>query len=176
MDPAQITVRPAVDHDAGRLAEIHIAAWQATYRGIMTDERLDGMSVERAASNWRRNIADPAKGTEHLVVVHDNLPVGFAIFGPAPDDSAPGTGQLYTLNLHPNWWAQGLGATLFSAAEQRLAALGYSRAFLWVAKGNERAISFYNKRGWFDDGGIMEDARFDPPITKLRHSRIFAAH
>ncbi|MBG6185490.1 GNAT superfamily N-acetyltransferase [Arthrobacter sp. CAN_A214] len=142
----------------------------------MTDERLDGMSVERAASNWQRNIADPAKGTEHLVVVYDDFPVGFAIFGPAPDDSAPGTGQLYALNLHPDWWARGLGSTLFSASEQRLAALGYCRAFLWVAKGNERAISFYNKHGWFDDGGMMEDAHFDPPVIELRHSCIFAAH
>ncbi len=176
MDPAQIFVRPAVDHDAERLAEIHVAAWQATYRGIMTDERLDGMSVERATSNWRRNITDPANGTEHLVVVHDDLPVGFAIFGPAPDDCAPDTGQLYALNLHPDWWAKGLGSTLFRASEQRLAALGYARAFLWVAKGNERAISFYNKRGWFDDGGILEDAHFDPPIIELRHSRIFVTH
>jgi ribosomal protein S18 acetylase RimI-like enzyme len=176
MDPAQISVRSAVDDDAGRLAEIHIAAWQATYRRIMTDERLDGMSVERATSNWRRNITDPANGTEHLVVVQDDLPVGFAILGPAPDDCAPDTGQLYALNLHPDWFAKGLGSRLLSAAEQRLVVLGYVRVFLWVAKGNERAISFYNKHGWFDDGGTMEDARFDPPIIELRHSRIFAAH
>jgi ribosomal protein S18 acetylase RimI-like enzyme len=176
MAPVQASIRPAVDHDAGRLAEIHIAAWQATYRGIMTDERLDGMNVERATVDWHRNITDPAKGTEHLVVTYADLPVGFAIFGPAPDDYAPGTGQLYALNLHPGWWAQGLGSTLFSASEQRLAALGYSRAFLWVAKGNERAVSFYNKHGWLDDGGILEDPHFDPPVIELRHSRIFAAH
>ncbi|TKV27419.1 GNAT family N-acetyltransferase [Arthrobacter sp. NamB2] len=176
MDPTQISVRPAVDHDAPRLAEIHIAAWRATYRGIMSDERLDGMSVERAASNWRQNIADPAKGIEHLLVAHDDLPVGFAILGPAPDDYAADTGQLHALNLHPDWWAQGLGSRLFTAFEQRLAALGYAWAFLWVAKGNERAISFYTKHGWLDDGGILEDAQFDPPIIELRHSRTFAPH
>ncbi|MHA7207790.1 GNAT family N-acetyltransferase [Arthrobacter sp. MDT1-65] len=175
MNSVKIFVRPAVDHDAGRLAEIHIAAWRATYRGIMTDERLDGMSAERAAAGWRRNLSKPAKATEHLVITQDGIPVGFAIFGPAPNDCAPGTGQLYALNLHPDWWAQGLGSTLFNAAEQRLAAFGYSRAFLWVAKGNERAISFYNKHSWLDDGGISEDAEFDPPIIELRHSRVFAA-
>jgi GNAT superfamily N-acetyltransferase len=173
MDPVQTSIRPAVDHDAGRLAEIHIAAWQATYRGIMTDERLDGMSVERATSNWQRSIADPAKGTEHLIITCDDLPVGFAIFGPAPDDYDSDTGQLYALNLDPRWWAKGLGSTLFSAAERKLAELGYSRAFLWVAKGNERAISFYNKHGWLEDGGILEDARFDPPIIELRYSHTF---
>lgn len=170
MDSAKISVRPAVDDDAGRLAEIHVAAWQATYRGIMTDERLDGMSVARAALRWRRNITDPAAGTEYLVVTHNDLPVGFAILGPA-DDSEPGMGQLYALNLHPDWWARRLGSMLFGAAEQRLTTLGYSRGFLWVAQGNERAITFYNKHGWLDDGGTLEDERFDPPISELRHSR-----
>ncbi|MBG6226264.1 hypothetical protein IWX63_002851 [Arthrobacter sp. CAN_A2] len=53
--------------------------------------------------------------------------------------------------------------------------LGYSQALLWVEKGNTRAISFYTKHGWLDDGGTLEDTRFKPPIAELRHSRTFTA-
>ncbi|BCW71541.1 hypothetical protein [Arthrobacter sp. NicSoilB8] len=66
MTTVDISVRPAAEGDAARLAEVHVAAWRATYRGVMTDEYLDGLG--RAASAWRRNIREPRDGTVHLVV------------------------------------------------------------------------------------------------------------
>ena len=75
--------------------------------------------------------------------------------------------------MHPDWWAQGVGSVLFAAAEQQLIELGYDRAFLWVEKGNDRAISFYTNRRWLDDGGTLEDTRFDPAVAERRHSRVF---
>ena len=174
MTTPEICVRPASEDDAARLAEVHVAAWRATYRGVMTDEYLDGLDVGRAASAWRRNIREPGDGTVHLVVHCGNEVVGFAILGAASGDSDPGSGQIHAINVHPDWWAQGIGSILFAAAEQKLIGLGYDRAFLWVEKNNNRAISFYSKRGWFDDGATLEDTRFDPPVAETRHSRIFS--
>ena len=170
-----VTVRTATEHDAARLAEVHIAAWRATYRGVMSDEYLEGLDVGRASLAWRRNILEPKNGTVHLVVQSGNDLAGFAILGAAPRDSGPGSGQLYAINVHPDWWARGLGSVLFAAVEQKLIELGFGRAFLWVEKGNNRAISFYNKRGWLDDGATLEDTRFAPPVSERRHSRTFAA-
>ena len=172
MTTPDISVRAATVHDAARLAEIHIAAWRATYRGVMTDEYLDGLDVDRAASAWRRNILEPRQGTIHLVVQSADAVAGFAILGPAAGDPDPGTGQLHAINVHPDWWAQGVGSVLFAAAEQQLIELGYDRAFLWVEKGNDRAISFYTNRRWLDDGGTLEDTRFDPAVAEKRHSRV----
>lgn len=173
MTPPDFSVRAATDLDAARLAEIHIAAWRATYRGVMTDEYLDGLDVGRAAKAWRRNILEPRGGTIHLVVQTGHVVAGFAILGPATGDADAGTGQLHAINVHPDWWARGAGSVLFAAAEQKFIDLGYDRACLWVAAGNNRAISFYSKRGWHDDGATLEDPRFDPPVSENRHSRIF---
>jgi GNAT superfamily N-acetyltransferase len=173
MTAPEINVRPATEDDAARLAEIHVAAWQATYRGIMTDEYLDALDTGRATAAWRRNIVEPRDGTIHLVVQSGDAVAGFAILGPAPADTAPGTGQLYAINVHPDWWAQGIGSVLFAAAEQKLTELGYDRAFLWVAQGNERAVSFYGNRGWAADGETLDDDRFSPPVAESRHSRTF---
>ncbi|RKR29955.1 GNAT family N-acetyltransferase [Arthrobacter oryzae] len=173
MSTPDISVRAATEDDAARLAEVHVAAWRATYRGVMTDEYLDGLDVVRAAAAWRRNIGAPAVGIEHLVVLSGTDVAGFAILGPASSGSAPTTGQLHAINVHPDWWAQGLGSVLFEAAEQKLIELGYDRAFLWVEKGNTRAINFYSNRRWLADGETLEDARFDPPVAENRHSRTF---
>ena len=175
MTTPDISVRAATVHDAARLAEIHIAAWRATYRGVMTDEYLDGLDIGRAASAWRRNILEPRQGTIHLVVQSAGEVAGFAILGPVAGDADPETGQLHAINVHPDWWARGVGSVLFDAAEQQLIDLGYDRAFLWVAKGNDRAISFYTNRRWLDDGGTLEDTRFDPAVAERRHSRTFPA-
>ena len=174
MTTPDTSVRAATEDDAARLAEIHVAAWRATYRGVMTDQYLDGLDVGRAASAWRRNIREPREGTMHLVVQCGNEVTGFAIVGPAVGGSAAGAGQLHAINVHPDWWAQRAGSVLFAAAEQQLIELGYERAVLWVAKSNDRAISFYNNRRWFQDGATLEDARFDPPVSENRHSRTLA--
>ncbi|MCC9198085.1 GNAT family N-acetyltransferase [Arthrobacter sp. zg-Y820] len=166
-----ISVRPPVESDADRLAAIHIAAWRAAYRGVMSDEYLDGLDSPRYADNWRRNILNPSEGTVHLVAQAGDEVVGFAVVGPATDNPEPGTGQVYAINLHPDWWANGIGSVLFAAAEETLISLGYDRACLWVEATNERAITFYTKRGWLDDGGTMQDTRFDPPVAERRHSR-----
>ena len=173
MTTPDITVRAATEHDAERLAEVHIAAWRATYRGVMTDEYLDGLDVGRAASAWRRNLLEPRQGIIHLVVQSADEVVGFAILGPASDDSDQGAGQLHAINVHPVWWAQGAGSVLFAAAEQQLIDLGYDLAFLGVEQSNSRAISFYSNRHWLDDGATLKDTRFDPPVAENRHSRIF---
>ncbi|CBT74270.1 MULTISPECIES: GNAT family N-acetyltransferase [Glutamicibacter] len=171
MTSANIIVRQPAEGDASTLADIQISAWRAAYRGVMTEEYLDAMDSERYAEGWARNIANPKPGTSHLVAESGSQVVGFCILGPATGDSDTAFGQLYAINVHPQWWDKGAGSALFTAAEEKLVALGYDRAFLWVEANNKRAIDFYTKRGWLDDGGTLQDTRFDPPVSERRHSR-----
>lgn len=171
MPPNNLNIRPPEESDAGRLAAVHIAAWRAAYRGVMSAEYLDGLDVDEFAIRWRRNILTPQKGIVHLVAEMKDEVAGFAIVGPGTETSHAAAGKLYALNLHPEWWAQGIGSVLLAAAEETLISLGYDRGFLWVEATNERAISFYTKRGWLDDGGTLQDTRFDPPVLERRHSR-----
>ena len=173
MDRSRVVIRPPLERDARGLAEVHAAAWRAAYRGAMTDEYLDGMDVERMTEGWRRGITAPTQGTAPLLAEVSGEVAGFVIVGPPDADAEPGTGQLYALNVHPTWWAQGIGSALLAAAEQKLHDLGYERAFLLVEKNNHRAIGFYTGRGWKPDGGTLEDTRFNPPVMESRHSRTF---
>lgn len=171
MTPTDVHIRPPVESDAGTLAAVHIAAWQAAYRGVMSDEYLDGLDVERYTQGWRRNILTPEEGVVRLVAQVGGDVVGFAVLGPARGNANPSAGQLYAINVHPDWWGKGVGTVLFAAAEQELISGGYETGFLWVEATNDRAIGFYTKRGWLDDGGTLQDDRFDPPVEERRHSR-----
>lgn len=172
MTPADVHIRPPAESDASALAVVHVAAWRAAYRGVMSDEYLDGLDLGGYTRGWRRNIVTPEEGIVHLVAQVDEDVVGFTIVGPASGNADPAAGQLYAINVHPNWWEKGVGTTLFAAAEQALISGGYEKGVLWVEATNDRAISFYTKRGWLDDGVTQEDDRFDPPVLERRHSRV----
>lgn len=137
----------------------------------MNDEFLDGLNHERYTQGWRRNILAPAEGIVRLVAEVGGSVVGFAVVGSPGSETAPSTGQLHAINVDPRWWGKGIGAALFAAAEKELVSLGYEKGFLWVEATNDRAINFYNRRGWVDDGGTLTDERFAPPVLERRHSR-----
>ena len=95
------------------------------------------------------------------------MKINFSIRGAV---QAEGTGALHALNLAPAYWSRGLGSELFLASVNGLCAMGYERAYLWVADGNDRAIRCYERHGWCQDGETKQDARFDPPLLKRRFS------
>jgi GNAT superfamily N-acetyltransferase len=48
-----VLIRRATPGDVIAVATVHVRSWQAAYRGLMPDEVLDGLSVERRAGMWR---------------------------------------------------------------------------------------------------------------------------
>ena len=53
---AEVQIRTAAPTDARAVAEIHVAAWRAAYRGIMPNALLDDLSVEKREVSWRSAI------------------------------------------------------------------------------------------------------------------------
>ena len=152
-----VQIRPPEVSDADALGRVHVGAWQAAYRGgLMPDEYLGSLSATERAAEWRSALENPPRDrATRLVAVVDDEVVGFALVGPA--DDAPDTGELYALNVDPDHWGTGVGPALIDAATDALRASGFASAVLWVHPDNERARSFYSRRGWDDDG--VERAR-----------------
>lgn len=164
------SIREAVPGDAPDFASSQILAWRAAYAGILDAGYLAGMDVERLTAGWARILGDPDQTVRRLAVTVGGTAVGWSGFGTPRDEVAEGTGELHALNLLPAYWSSGLGTALFQASVEGLRAMGYERAYLWVADGNGRAIRFYEKHGWCPDGRTKQDARFDPPLLELSFS------
>ena len=151
MGPVQ--VRPATLQDAKAIATVHVHSWQSVYRGLMPDDLLDTLSVERRAAAWR-SIMQADVGWNALLVLEDGEGIeGFAHVCAARFAGAPlQTGEITALYLEPASWGRGAGRALMDAAVQCLAAAGFADAILWVLAGNERARRFYEAAGWTCDG------------------------
>lgn len=157
--------------DAPACAELHAHVWRSTYRGLMDDAVVDGLSAESFLPMWEsigrayEEGTVPEDGRElWLATDVDDAPVGFLFFGPPRDDEPPAARQLWALNVHPDHHGTGLAQRLL---DERF---GPAPAYLWVARGNDRAVRFYERNGFVLDG--TESADQHDGVVEVRMVRV----
>jgi len=145
-------VRQAQPGDADAIAEVHVAAWHAAYRGLMPDARIDAFTLEGRRQRWRQNLAQgPARTT---VFEQGGRVIAFASVGPSRDE--PDSGEIWALYAAPAAWGTGAARALLDQALTYLRQSGFPRTMLWVLEGNLRAIRFYQSAGFHLDGGSKQ--------------------
>jgi GNAT superfamily N-acetyltransferase len=166
-----LIVRDAVVDDANAMGHLHVRAWQSAYRGVMPDEYLDGLQAHDRVEMWRGRISQSDLPPVLVAAVADEV-VGFAAFGAEqPPTSAPSCGELYAMNLDPDYWGQGIGRVLLHRVTEALLAMEYEEAVLWVGPENQRARALYESEGWVADGGISTEETLGVTVTVIRYRK-----
>jgi GNAT superfamily N-acetyltransferase len=125
-------------------ARVHYQSWQETYRGQLSDEYLDQMSFEKCLAITRR-------WPERTIVALDgDTVVGFACYAPYGGDDLQNIGEICALYVLASHQKQKIGYRLMQAAIACMPE--YDRIALWVLKGNQKAIPFYQRFGFSFDG------------------------
>lgn len=168
MDSA-MTIRAARERDVPRMARLHVASWQETYRGLMSDAVLDDPDfVERRERFWTAALTDPRYGDLRAVVAErgDDL-VGMGMAGPVVEPDVDWSRQLFVLYAAASVHGMGVGAALLESVLEPDAVTG-----LWVADPNPRAQAFYLKHGFaFDGASKFEDGVIEDGVNELRMVR-----
>lgn len=142
------------------MALAHVRGWQVGCAGVLPASYLAEMDLAASARRWTGNIANPASANETLVAEVGSRVVALASFGRSydadlpldpPADEPVRIAELYLLYVHPEHWGTGVGRRLHDAALTTLADSGFTRARLWVVRGNARAQRFYRTRDWSND-------------------------
>lgn len=163
-------IRLATPDDAWAIATVHVRSWQAAYRGIIPDDRLDGLSVERRAEWWGTEWWTGDAARRLLVAERPDAVVAFAAVGGSRDEGAgAATGELFAIYADPDAWGRGLGRALLAAATVELRAGGFTDATLWVLEENARARRFYEAAGWRPDGATQTDELGDVTLHEVRY-------
>ena len=153
---AGIIVRAARPSDAGAIAGVRVASWRVGYRGLLADDALLQVSVDRRQATWRRLLADEDArrcGRRVDVAVATGSVVGFVAAGPSREsDRSALSGEVYAVYVHPDHWSAGIGRALLDTALAHLRTLGMRKTHLWVLADNARARRFYELAGWSWDG------------------------
>jgi GNAT superfamily N-acetyltransferase len=149
-----VTVRPARPSDTEAIVAVFVAGWRRGYRGIVDDDRLANLPVERWRSELRAGLARPAGDSFSLVSELEGAFAGYCyVAAPARDgDLGEEAAELMAIYVEPELWGRGVGAALIAAAEREAVARGYEELSLWTFTENDRARGFYERRGWRADG------------------------
>jgi ribosomal protein S18 acetylase RimI-like enzyme len=148
-------VEPATAADAPRVAAIWLAGWHEAHDGRVPE----ALVVARTAASFHERAAALVDRT--TVARVDGTVAGFTM---VHGDEVE---QVY---VDPAYRGSGVADRLLDAAEAQVAAAGHRTGWLAVVAGNARARSFYEKRGWRDDGLVDHAAPGpDGPIPVPAH-------
>ncbi len=139
-------------------AYVHYQSWQEAYGSLVNRAYLDSMTLEKCTSiahRWPDGI---------LVAKDGDRVIGFVGYGPYRDPQEP-MGEVFCIYVLAAYYGKGIGYALMNAALNQLSS--YQKIALWVLKGNDRAIHFYQRYGFQFDGTEAE-ILLGTPNTELR--------
>jgi GNAT superfamily N-acetyltransferase len=168
-----VAIRRAGPDDAWRIADVHVRAWKAAFRGLLPQDYLDALEPGDRVGQWVEALASTGRWPVVFVAEEGGRVSGFAAVGPTRDEDADPerVGELYTIYLDPGAWGGGLGVALLEQAVAELAEGGFERASLWVLHSNARARRFYERHGWTTDGATKEHDWVAFTATDVRYVR-----
>ena len=149
---------PKTDAEIKGKAYVHYKSWQEAYPGIVDQEYLDTLTIEKCeaiAFKWRDNI---------LIAKDGERVVGFVGYGEYRSDELHDAGEIFAIYVLSEYYGQDVGRRLMNAA---LEMLDFSQVAVWVLKDNARAIRFYEKCGFCFDGR-EETITLGTPVTEIR--------
>jgi ribosomal protein S18 acetylase RimI-like enzyme len=164
-------IRDATAADAAAIARVHVATWQAAYRGQIPEIILKSLDVEKRIVRWQE-ILSQQNGITPVAEVECGI-IGFSSLVSSRDSGvdARRTAEIAALYVLPRHWRQGVGSLLcartFSEAKER----GFYTITLWVLKSNLPAIRFYESLGFIQDGATRADRIKDFTLDEIRLAR-----
>lgn len=145
--PDFVSVRPAIERDIPGIATVHVASWKSTYRGIVPDDHLNGLSIERSNARWEHILeSERQTGWFTLVAEDPSGIVGFASAGPIRGDHPGYAGELGGIYLLESHQRRGIGRRLVSEVAGRLRQQGMGSMLVWVLRENP-SRGFYEALG-----------------------------
>ncbi|MYD92677.1 MAG: GNAT family N-acetyltransferase [Chloroflexi bacterium] len=165
------TVRPATLDDVEAFEAVRIATWKACFRGIVSDQFLDGLTLPPHRIQRCRDAIRDVERSSVMVACAGDAIIGMGMAEPARDeDLTAGAGEIRALYVHPDWQDRGVGRALLASLTAALGACGYRAAVLWTMRDLTPTRRFYEANGWALDGA--EDTHdWHGPVHLVRYAR-----
>ena len=138
---------------------VHWKTWHETYTGLIDTSYMEKMTLETCvdmARRWPQNT---------MVAKDGDKVIGFVCYGEHHAEGLKNCGEVFAIYVLAEYYGWKVGYSLMNAAIEKLAE--YGKVVLWVLKGNDRAIRFYQRYGFCFDGTERE-VKLGTHKTELR--------
>ncbi len=142
-------IRKAEEKDIRQIAEVHVASWKTTYRGIVSDLFLDSLSPEQKVDQWTRNLAQPDPIL--FVAIEDDRVVGFISAGKCRKKDLPFEAEVYAIYIFEEYQQKGIGKELIVQAVEEFKIRNWNSMLIWVLEEND-SKQFYENMGGKEAG------------------------
>lgn len=141
-------IRSMTISDAESVANIHIDSWRVAYRGIVPQDYLDSLDIDKRIAFWEKNISNCGSMIQ-LVAEIEKKVVGFitGLENRSKVELPHIDSELWAIYVDPNQMRNGVGKELVKAFTEKLKNLNKKKMCIWVLADNHRAINFYKKCG-----------------------------
>jgi GNAT superfamily N-acetyltransferase len=166
---ADVSVRPAGTDDVPEIARIQLDTWRVGYAGWLPAAVLAGIAPADAEATWRAAVTEPPTRRHRvLVAMEQEWRVGFAAFGPAPDEDQTTAGMIDALLVEPRWGRRGHGSRLLAATVDMMRGDGLRTALVWLPELDAASLAFYASAGWERDGYARSMEADGTSVTEVR--------
>jgi ribosomal protein S18 acetylase RimI-like enzyme len=141
-----VSIRKARLEDAAGIAHVHVDSWRTTYKGLVPDAYLAGLSEERSLQRWQGYLEQP----DSFLFVSESSPGNINGFIAAGENRLAGSeykGEIHAIYLVQSAQRKGAGRMLFFNAVETLCSRRIFSMLLWVLKENFPSRKFYEAMG-----------------------------
>lgn len=153
--------RPTPD-DFDEMGRVHVQVWCEAYAGLLPADYLAALDPTFGPTRWRERFGSSPEVSWWIARDEEGV-VGMTTSGPPRDDDPPAPLELYAINVLRRAYGSGLADDLMASV------VGDRAAYLWVLDGNDRAMAFYRRHGFSDEGGRKPD--LDTGAVEIRMAR-----
>ena len=140
-----VKIRRANIEDADGIAKVHVDCWKTTYKGIIPDNYLNGLSYKDRTELWKQNITRE----DNYVIIAENEQgkiIGFADAWKRETNIEENTCDLTSIYLLEEYQGTGIGKALINELFIHFKEMGYSKIFVDVLEDN-KTKHFYEYYG-----------------------------
>ena len=144
-------IRDGIKEDSEKIARLKIDNWRKTYSKIFPEDFLNNLSLTKEKEKYLNNL----KNKNVIIYEKEKEPIAYCYYGENAKYKDY-QGEVFALYVKNNCQECGIGTKLLQYAIKDLANKS-NKIFLWCAKENTRAISFYQKNGFKIIGEEIEN-------------------
>lgn len=141
-----IKIRDIKKEDIPQVVDIQISGWRAAYKGMIDDEYLENMNVEKKIKMREKDYNE----TRFIVADINNEVVGFCRYTDNMEkttETPEADCELRALYVKPELKHNGIGNEMFRYVVNEFKYMGKTKMVLWCLKDNALARRFYEKMG-----------------------------
>lgn len=144
-------IRDGIKEDCEKIAVLKIDNWRKTYSKIFPEDFLNNLNLDKEKEKYLNNL----KNKNVIIYEKEKEPIAYCYYG-ENTKYKDYQGEVFALYVKNNCQERGIGTKLLQYAIKDLANKS-KKIFLWCAKENTRAISFYQKNGFKIIGEEIEN-------------------